>query len=188
MKTQRRILSVLALIASIPSGGCLDGDCVTRGEEPGGEMNGTFSYTEADGQAVSAMVSGSVDISPNVFSLSSDGSTLSVPGQFVDASGATRTYLLTVNNLSSNETLSLIGNGTACFARQTNGQPVCSQLVGTLDIQALSSTCDDYGCAQTLQATLDATSYWEGTIFHLQLAFDETGVTSPSNDCITSGG
>ena len=183
MKLLGRLTVGAVAMLAIALAGCGSGQCVYLSEAPGGTVQGTLTYDVADGERASVEVSGDgMGGGPDPFYVNGTGDAIGLTGSFVDASGSTRDYVLTVESLSSGQVADIAGNGSVCFQRQTEGQPVCSPLAGTIVVQAISSTCDGtagiYECAQTLQATLDATSRWEGTTFTLHATFNETGVST----------
>jgi hypothetical protein len=165
-------------------GGCGGGQCYNLEEVPGASMTGSLTYTEGDGRSVTAAVAGDQSGAlEQQFYVTGDGSGMGVFGTFVDSSGFTRDYVLTVGGLSSGSTTNLAGNGSVCFQRETDGQPICSPLVGTMTVSTISSDCAGaagvYQCAQTLNATLSGTSSWEGTLFVIRASFSETGEAVP---------
>ena len=170
------LVEVAALGAGATASGC-DNTCTSSSEEDS-RMDGTLSYTEANGQAVTGPVGGGDDD----YAVTGDASGLEVDGSFVDATGATRTYVLTVSGLSDGSTTDLAGHGRICFQRQADGQPVCTGLTGSMVVTAIASSCSGAAgvtsCAQTLHATLEGASPWEGTTLAIQISFAETAVTS----------
>jgi hypothetical protein len=159
-----RIAALALAAAAIAGGGCTQTCLTTRQDGPG--LGGTMAYTTADGTTVEATLD---DAGVQM----TGAAAIAVYGSFVDVFGDTRDYEVHGHDLSpTGGTSDVAGHGEVCLPRRSDGESVCSDLVGTIDVRQLSADCYHHesgvsACAETIDFTLHVTSPWQGTMFRL---------------------
>jgi hypothetical protein len=173
-----RALAVLVLTCAGLQG------CAQQCDAPrttGSQLTGMVHYTTGDGaSAQSAVDSG--EIFPGT-----DDDSVALSGSFTDSLGQARAFTIDIGGLSADTSIDLAQESNVCFSLETDAMPTCAPLAGTIDVQAMSSTCiADYGCSVNIEATLTATATVEGTSFAITGALDTTTNAVPS--MCSSGG
>jgi hypothetical protein len=147
----------------------------------GSQLTGMVQYAAGDGATSQSAVD-----SGEIFAGTADDS-LALSGSFTDSLGQARAFTINIGGLSSDTSIDLARESDVCLSLQTDAMPTCAPLAGTIDVQAMSSTCiADYGCSVDIEATLNATASVDGTSFALTGALDTT--TSAVPGTCSSGG
>jgi hypothetical protein len=138
-------------------------------------------YTAGDGATVDSAVD-----SGEIFPGTADDS-VALSGSFMDSLGQPRAFTINIGGLSADTSIDLAEESDVCLSLETDATPTCAPLAGTLDVQAMSSTCvADYDCSLNIEATLNATASVDGTTFAITGALDTTTNAVPS--MCSSGG